>query len=213
MPVDIYTPPTNWLSGLRSCLRLLIIVLSGAVTGMLVHTMQIYRGNRSIDLRKGELPMTWPARTNLAPTLALFAVAAGNFMASVAIMALSFKRGFRRPIRSRDAYRVVAGSLGVILWATALVVFHLLDRANKASLGHYACANRNIMSNGRYQYRAVCSEQGMAFYIAIGAALAEFLTLLTLGLTALQSRTRSNSIIPKDDEKAKIEFRATARYP
>lgn len=212
MPVDIYVAPTTWLSGLRSCLRLLIIVLSGAVTGMLVHTMHIYRGNSSLDLRKGELPMTWPARTNLAPTLALFIVAAGHFMASVAIMALSFKRGFRRPIRSRDAYRVVAGSLGVILWATSLVSFHLMDKANRASLGHYACQNRNIMSNGRYQYRAVCSEQGMAFYIAIGAATAEALTLLTLGLTALQS-ARSNSIIPKDDEKAKIEYRATARYP
>ena len=53
----------------------------------------------------------------------------------------------------------------------------------------------------------------MAFYIAIGAAAAEALTLLTLGLTALQSTSRSNSIIPKDDEKAKIEYRATARYP
>jgi hypothetical protein len=30
---------------------------------MLMHTFEIYRGNRYIDLRKGELPMVWPAHT------------------------------------------------------------------------------------------------------------------------------------------------------
>lgn len=159
MPSEISTHQPHWLSSVRSCLRLLIIVLSGAVAVLLVHTLEIYRGNISLDLRKGELPMTWPARTNLAPTLILFAIAAANFLASVAILTMSFKRSFRRPIRSRDAYRIVAGSFGVILWATALVVFNLLDKASKASLGRYACMNKNIMSNGRYQYRAVCSEQ------------------------------------------------------
>jgi hypothetical protein len=112
--------------------------------------------------------MTWPARTNLAPTLVLFAVAASNFLASVAVMAMSFKRSFRRPIRSRDAYRIFAGCFGVVLWATALIAFNLLDRASKASLGRYACMNRNVMSNGRYQYRAVCSEQVMHLVIAHG---------------------------------------------
>ena len=147
------------LSRLRSCLRLLIIVLSGAVVCMLMHTFEIYRGNRYIDLRKGELPMVWPAHTNLAPTIILFAIAAGNFLASVAILTLSFKRSFRRPFRSRDLYRIVAGSFGVIMWITALVVFNLLDKASKASLGRYSCTNANVLTNGRYQYRAVCEEQ------------------------------------------------------
>lgn len=159
MPPELPQGSQPWLSGIRSCLRLLSVVLSGAVAGTLIHTLEIYRGNISLDLRSGELPMTWPARTNLIPTLILFAIAAANFLASVAIMAMSFKRSFRRPIRSRDVYRIVAGGFGVILWATALVVFDLLDKASKASLGRYACSNRNVMSNGRYQYRAVCSEQ------------------------------------------------------
>lgn len=180
-------PRAHWLSRLRSCLRLLIIVLSGAVVCTLMHTIEIYRGNRYIDLRKGELPMVWPAHTNLAPTIILFAVAAGNFLASVAILSLSFKRSFRRPFRSRDMYRIVAGSFGVIMWITALVVFNLLDRASKASLGRYSCTNQNVVSNGRYQYRAVCEEQGMAFYTAIGAASAEVLTLITLGISAIRS--------------------------
>mgnify|MGYP006877408113 CR=1 FL=1 len=149
----------HWLSRLRSCLRLLIIVLSGAVVCMLMHTIEIYRGNRYIDLRKGELPMVWPAHTNLAPTIILFAIAAGNFLASVAILSLSFKRSFRRPFRSRDLYRIVAGSFGVVMWVTALVVFNLLDKASKASLGRYSCTNANVLTNGRYQYRAVCEEQ------------------------------------------------------
>ncbi|KAF2019940.1 hypothetical protein BU24DRAFT_342069 [Aaosphaeria arxii CBS 175.79] len=204
MHTEIPSPP-HWLSSLRSFLRLLIIVLSGSVTGMLVHTMQIYRGNISLDLRKGELPMTWPARTNLAPTLVLFFIAAANFIASVAILSLSFKRSFRRPIRSRDAYRIIAGSFGVILWATALVVFTLLDKASKASLGHYACSNRNIMSNGRFQYRAVCSEQGMAFYLAAGAASAEIVTLLTLAISAIQAhKNKPNLPIINFNEKLPI---------
>jgi hypothetical protein len=126
---------------------------------MLVHTLGIYRGNRYLDLRHGELPMTWPAHTNLAPTIVLLIVAGLNFLASVAILSLSLKRSFRRPIRSRDAYRIIAGSFGVILWITALVVFHLLDKASKASLGRYSCTNKNVLSNGRFQYRAVCEEQ------------------------------------------------------
>lgn len=126
---------------------------------MLMHTFEIYRGNRYIDLRKGELPMVWPAHTNLAPSIVLFCIAAANFLASVAILTLSFKRSFRRPFRSRDVYRVVAGSFGVITWITALVVFYLLNKASKASLGRYSCTNKNLLTNGRYQYRAVCEEQ------------------------------------------------------
>lgn len=188
MPLELaIVPRAHWLSRLRSCLRLLIIVLSGAVVCMLMHTLEIYRGNRYLDLRSGELPMTWPAHTNLAPTIILFAVAAANFLASVAILSLSFKRSFRRPIRSRDAYRIIAGSFGVILWITALVVFHLLDRASKASLGRYSCTNKHVLSNGRYQYKAVCEEQGFAFYTAMGAASAEVLTLITLAMSALRS--------------------------
>ena len=149
----------HWLSRMRSCLRLLVIVLSGAVVCMLMHTIEIYRGNRYLDLRHGELPMTWPAHTNLAPTIILFGVAAANFLASVAILTLSLKRSFRRPFRSRDVYRIVAGSFGVITWVTALVVFALLDKASKASLGRYSCHNASLLTNGRYQYRAVCKEQ------------------------------------------------------
>jgi hypothetical protein len=160
MPLDLaIVPQAHWLSRVRSCLRLLVIVLSGAVVCMLVHTLEIYRGNRYLDLRHGELPMTWPAHTNLAPTIVLLAIAAANFLASVAILSLSLKRSFRRPIRSRDAYRIIAGSFGVILWITAIVVFHLLDKASKASLGRYSCTNSHVLSNGRFQYRAVCEEQ------------------------------------------------------
>ncbi|KAH8728668.1 hypothetical protein GQ44DRAFT_609046 [Phaeosphaeriaceae sp. PMI808] len=188
MPLELsIVPRAHWLSRVRSCLRLFIIVLSGAVVCTLVHTLEIYRGNRYIDLRSGELPMIWPAHTNLAPTIILLAIAAANFLASVAILSLSLKRSFRRPIRSRDAYRIIAGSFGVILWITALVVFHLLDKASKASLGRYSCTHKNVLSNGRYQYRAVCDEQGVAFYTAIAAASAEVATLITLAMSAIRS--------------------------
>ncbi|KAJ4329745.1 hypothetical protein N0V95_010154 [Ascochyta clinopodiicola] len=186
MPLDIL-PRAHWLSRVRSCLRLLIIVLSGAVVSMLMHTLGVYRGNRYLELRKGEIPMVWPARTNLAPTIILVAVAGANFLASVAILSLSLKRSFRRPIRSRDLYRIVVGSFGVVLWAAALVVFHLLDNASKASLGRYSCTNQGLMTNGRYQYRAVCEEQSVAFYTAMGAASAELLTLITLAASAIRS--------------------------
>jgi hypothetical protein len=196
MPLELsIVPQAHWLSRVRSCLRLLVIVLSGAVVCMLVHTLEIYRGNRYLDLRSGEIPMTWPAHTNLAPTIVLLAIAAANFLASVAILSLSLKRSFRR---------IIAGSFGVVLWITALVVFHLLDKASKASLGRYSCTHQNVLSNGRYQYRAVCEEQvsspvphypwpgtnisqGVAFYTAIGAASAEILTLISLAMSAIRS--------------------------
>jgi len=150
---------SHWLSRLRSALRLLVLVLSGAVIVFLVHTLEIFRGNRYLDLRKGELPMTWPARTNLAPTLILFTVAVLNFLASAAVVAMSLKRSFRRPIRTRGVYRILGGSLGVVLWIAALAAFSLLDRSSKASLGRYSCGNKHVLSNGRYQYAAVCEEQ------------------------------------------------------
>lgn len=158
MPLESL-PRAHWLSRVRSCLRLLIIVLSGSVVFMLMHTLGIYRGNRYLELRKGEIPMVWPAHTNLVPTIVLTAVASANFLASVAILSLGFKRSFRRPFKSRDLYRIVAGSFGVVLWTAAIVVFHLLDRASKASLGRYACTNKHHVTNGRFQYKAVCEEQ------------------------------------------------------
>ncbi|KAF2248784.1 hypothetical protein BU26DRAFT_427256 [Trematosphaeria pertusa] len=203
-----------WLSRLRSALRLLIIVLSGAVVVFLVHTLEIFRGNTYLDLRKGELPMTWPARTNLIPTLILFAIAAANFLASVSTLALSFTRSFRRPIRSRDLYRIVAGSFGVLSWGAALAAFTLLDKASKASLGRYACSNKNVMSNGRYQYRTVCEEQGVAFYLAIGAASAELLTLMTLAVSAyLSVKQRTPHLKSDHDRKASTSVGIPGRYP
>jgi len=168
-------------------LRLLILILSATVAGTLFHTFRIYKGNAYLDLRSGELPMTWPARTNLVATWFLFGVAVYSFAVSGAIMSMAYKRSFRRPIKRRDLYRVVAGSAGVVLWGVGLAVFSLMEKGHKASLGRYACANRNVMSNGRYQYKAVCSEQGLAYYLAMIAACAEALTLITLGLTALHS--------------------------
>ena len=159
MPFELSSWHAHWLNRLRSALRLLVIVLSGAVIVFLVHTLEIFRSNRYIDLRKNELPMTWPARTNLAPTLILFAVAVGSFLSSVAVVALSLRRNFRRPTRSAAIYRVVGGGCGVLLWVIAIAEFSLLDRASKASLGRYSCGNSHVISNGRYQYRAVCEEQ------------------------------------------------------
>ncbi|KAF2796289.1 hypothetical protein K505DRAFT_238138 [Melanomma pulvis-pyrius CBS 109.77] len=213
MPSELSVYKPHWLSRLRSALRLLIIVLSGGVAVMLVHTLHVYRGNTYLDLRKGELPMTWPARTNLAPTLILLCIATANFVASVAIMSVSFTKSFRRPMRSRDIYRIVAGSFGVILWTTALVVFNLLGKASKASLGRYACTNKNVMSNGRYQYRAVCEEQGVAFYLAIGAASAELLTLGTLAVSAILSAKHKSPRRRIPEKKDSISFGVTGRFP
>ncbi|KAF2645323.1 hypothetical protein P280DRAFT_378725, partial [Massarina eburnea CBS 473.64] len=175
---------SHWLSRLRSALRLLVVVLSGAVIVFLVHTLEIRRGNRYLDLRKGELPMTWPARTNLYPTLILLIVAIGNFIASVTNIALAFRRSFRRPARTNNLLRMVGGCFGITMWAAGLTAFTLLDKKNKASLGRYSCTNQNVMSNGRYQYRAVCEEQGVAFYIAIAAAATELAVVVSLATSS-----------------------------
>ncbi|KAF2750519.1 hypothetical protein M011DRAFT_397237 [Sporormia fimetaria CBS 119925] len=212
MSIELPRDNRPCLSSARSALRLLNIVFSAAVAGTLIHTLEIYRSNISLDLRHGELPMTWPARTNLAPTLILFIVAASNFVASVAIMAMSAKRSFRRPIRTRDAYRILAGSLVVVLWVSAISGFQWIDAKSKASLGHYACGNRNVLSNGRFQYRAVCTEQGLAFYLAIGAALVEAATLCTLAITALQAKKDRESIITLN-EKGALDPSFEKRYP
>ncbi|KAF2279973.1 uncharacterized protein EI97DRAFT_369213 [Westerdykella ornata] len=192
MPAELSWNTPNWLSGLRYALRILVLVLSGAVTYFLLHTLEAYRGNSSLDLRKGELPMVWPARTHLAPTIVLFSVAAANFLTSVAILTLSLKSPFRRLYQKRDDYRVIAGGCRIILWTTALAVFTLLDRASNASLGHYACANRDVESNGRFQYRTICSEQSIAFYLAVGVASVEVLSLLV--------SSSPPSISPKPDQ-------------
>ncbi|KAF1994818.1 hypothetical protein P154DRAFT_446831 [Amniculicola lignicola CBS 123094] len=217
----------HWLSSLRSYLRILIIVLSGTVIVSLAHTLKVYKGNRYLDLRKGELPMTWPAHTNLVPTIVLMAIAGTNFLASIVIVGLGYKKAFRRPFRSRDVYRIVAGSFGVVLWTTALAVYFLLNRASKASLGRYACTHRNVISNGRYQYRAVCSEQArtssphcsasmltlrqrFAFYVTIGATAAEALTLLTLWLSASFSKKQGPT--PTAEEKHKRDDGVPIHY-
>lgn len=157
MPPEISVYKLHCLKRLRSALRSLIIVLSGGVVMMLVHTLHIYRRSTYVDLRKGELPMTWPAHTNLAPTLILFSIASANFFVSVAIISGPFTKSFRQS--SQDIYQTVAGSFGIIFWATALVAYNFLNKASKASLSRYACTNENAISNSRYQYRAVCEEQ------------------------------------------------------
>ncbi|KAF2199127.1 hypothetical protein GQ43DRAFT_376998 [Delitschia confertaspora ATCC 74209] len=184
---------SDWMSRVRSALRLLIIILSSGVIGLLAHTITIYRGNWYLDLRNGELPMSWPAKTNLIPTIILLSVASTNVLVSFIILALSFMKSFRRPVRYRDVYRILAGTFGIALWGVALGLYSLLNGTTKASLARYSCANWNVMSNGRYQYRKVCEEQASAIYIASAAAFAEGLMLLTLAVSSFRQTRRRSS--------------------
>lgn len=211
----------DWMSKFRVGLRLAVVALSAAVVGLLLNTLQIYRGNNNLDLRKGEMPMPWPARTNMVPTALLLTVAAVNFLASFIVLVLSLRRSFQTPLGSRDVSRVVAGGLSITFWVSALLVYGIVNHASKASLGQYACKNRDSLTNGRYQYRTVCNEQvrisstriyhsfdhcsnslikAAAFYIAIAAAFAETLTLVSLLMSSLQ-QARHERQNPQDQEK------------
>ncbi|KAF2742645.1 hypothetical protein M011DRAFT_370382, partial [Sporormia fimetaria CBS 119925] len=177
----------HWLTRLRTALRLLILVLSGGVAVLLIDTLKVYRGNRNIDLRKGELPMTWPAHTNPWPTLLLLSAAIANFVASITIMYMQMTKPLFPAMRAQEMKKIMTGSIRIVLWVIALAGFNLINKASKASLGRYACTNKNIISNGRYQYRAVCEEQGVAFYFAVTAAAAELVCIATLSFSALMS--------------------------
>jgi hypothetical protein len=179
-------PRPDWLSGLRAGLRLLIVALSASVVGLLLNTLQIFRGNNYLDLQEGELPMPWPARTNMLPTAILLTIAAVNFFASFVVLVLSFKRSFRTPLRSRDLSRVLVGGLSITFWVSALLAYGVINNSSKASLGHFACTNRDTMTNGKYQYRTVCGEQTAAFYLAIAATFAETLTLVSLVVSSFR---------------------------
>ena len=159
MRSDTHSSNPDWLSSVRSALRLLIIIASGAVIGLLTHTIIIYRSNRFIKLRDGEVPVPWPAKTNMISTYTLLTVAVTGFLVSVTSLVLSFLKMFRRRSPSRNATRIMVASGGVVGWTAALLVYSIVNNETNASLGNYACRNRNRMANGRYQHRLVCDEQ------------------------------------------------------
>ncbi|KAF2808419.1 uncharacterized protein BDZ99DRAFT_464301 [Mytilinidion resinicola] len=193
MPLNL-----TWHSTLRFVLRIITIALSAAVAGLLAHTLSVL-GNTNTNVSTGQFPSTWPSHTDATATYLLFSIAFVNFLFAVTILICSIKKQFRTSMGARDRFRVGMGAYIVIAWATACTVYKALDADSSTSLGHFACMNVNAIGTGRKQYRTVCREQNVSFYISIVTGVLEILVLASYIVNAYA--TKSAQLPARDPEK------------
>ncbi|KAF2754609.1 hypothetical protein EJ05DRAFT_514061 [Pseudovirgaria hyperparasitica] len=153
-------------------LHVFVLFTSSTVVGLLGHSMSMY------DER------TWPRGTSLVPTIVLLVVALLVLVGSVVLLVHSVWR-----IRQRKIV-LMLGVLGLVCaWTAGIAVFGIMDQDGGGSgsgsgiqaLRGVACGidDRGGMG-GDGMFGLVCTEQDVAFWVALVAGIVEVLCLATV---------------------------------
>jgi hypothetical protein len=184
----------NWLSLIRTLLRILILLGSTAIFAVLLHSLSILNAD-SDPLNNNNSHPQWPAGISFVPTGLLIGISLISFIAGMGVLILSFKQKFGQDFAWQDAIRVGFSAFMVTAWIAGLVVFKVLEKIGAGSVSYAACASKSI----HHDFLLVCNEQvspllsfdnptrlitlqNSSFYIVIGVLVLELVTLITLGV-------------------------------
>lgn len=144
----------------------LILVMSGAVTILLGHSLSLYGGLKiagTIDYSVSTHPV-WPSDLSLLPTWMLLAVGFTSFCCSIIMWGYSLRVRFMKPVSWVPNFRFCAGVFFVAAWIGSLVVYKLFEARGEGSLESYACKHKADNIVGVEEIARVCTEQVSFFY-------------------------------------------------
>jgi hypothetical protein len=115
---------------IRLVLRILSLVSSVAILGVLLHVLIRYFKTRDlVDTERdtGIRLRVWPAGLKLWPTNLLLSAAAAATLLSFTLCMASFSKQIRRLTKRGHVFTLVVSAIGLVLWAAATIYFKLWD--------------------------------------------------------------------------------------
>ncbi len=155
--IDTSSTASRLPSIVRLVLRVLTLIASPVVVGLLVHSLQLYTSTRDIKFSGTE--ESWPTSTNLSPVHFLIAVATISILTSLLALLQSLRNKFSAPISVWDIISMSCSIIILILWIASTVKFHQDDKPGKNSLIRSSCERKYSPNNHLISYKVICDEQ------------------------------------------------------
>lgn len=156
IPEPIVAPP-KWPGVARFILRLMILIASPVIVGLLAHSLAIYHQTHNINFSGTE--ESWPKTLTLFPINLLIAVASISFVASLVALFQSFRSKFSSPITLGDYISIGSSILLIALWIATIVISKQHENSDKADLAWWACRKKSSPDNHMVGYNVICQEQ------------------------------------------------------
>lgn len=147
---------SRWMGILRFTLRLLILVASAAIIGLLTHSMSVYFCTQTINFSGVEA--AWPTQVNLFPSHFLLVVGVISLASSFVTLVQSFWHRVAVPIPLGDKFAIVLSGILIGLWIASAFVFEGYKKPDKASLVWWACYREGGPADQLVGYDLVCAE-------------------------------------------------------
>jgi hypothetical protein len=155
--VETASPTPRWPRIVRLALRVITLITSPVIVGLLVHSIRVYYRTRDINFSGTD--GSWPSSTNLAPAHFLIAVASISIVMSLMALLQCLRK---QPLASISTWDVVSISFSlilVVLWIASSVVFEKNGQAGENSLVSWSCDRKHSPGNHLISYGVICGEQ------------------------------------------------------
>ncbi len=157
MAIELTSNAPRWPGVVRLVLRMLIMLSSAAIVGLLAHSLSIYYKTRNMNFSGNE--PAWPKSLYLLPSNLLAGVAVASLNCSIVILIQSLRQKFSAPITTGDKSAVAFAIFFIAAWTVAAVVFKRFQEPDKANMAWHACLRKGGATAKLANFDMVCQEQ------------------------------------------------------
>ena len=147
----------RWPGIIRSLLRLVIILESAAVLGLVTHSTSIYLDTRTVLFSDGR--PAWSTEVNLFPARFLQVVASLSLATCLLTVTHQLWRRVTTVTPVGDQMALVSSGLMAGLWVASVAITRQHDHRNDAKLAGWACYRAGRPINQIVNYNLICAEQ------------------------------------------------------
>ncbi|OBT64653.1 hypothetical protein VE03_05830 [Pseudogymnoascus sp. 23342-1-I1] len=183
----------------RLCLRILSLVLSLGVVGLVASVMARHAQTKDlvvVNPQTGLNYRVWPLNTNYVPSNLLLGAASIASIGSLGLVIASFTKSVRRLTKIGAITTLCVSITATVLWIAATTYYKLWDSKKRTyfDLWSWTCTHQsNFKSNG-VDMAPLCLQMRVAWYIAVGVAAVEILAIGTCILALLKGRKTYQSL-------------------
>ncbi|OBT76707.1 hypothetical protein VF21_03922 [Pseudogymnoascus sp. 05NY08] len=177
----------------RLCLRILSLVLSLGVVGLVVSVMVRHAQTKdliAVNPRTGLKYRVWPLDTNFVPSNLLLGAAAIASIGSLGLVIASFTKSVRRLTKIGAITTLCVSITATVLWIAATTYYKLWDSKKRTyfDLWSWACTHQTSFKTDGVDMAPLCLQMRVAWYIAVAVAAVEILAIGTCILALLKGR-------------------------
>ena len=159
-----YSAPVKfplWPKFLAASFHVFVIFSTGAVIGLLVHTLSGYSRTRGINFNGAN--HSWPADLDLHPSVLFLVVASISLVASSAGSLITLLHLRSPRFSSAELASIIISLALLFLWLAVDLVEGHSEQTPKRSLLSWACRRESSPTNVLVRYGSICAEQVCLF--------------------------------------------------